>query len=576
MRASRIATLTLLLLLCTNATRAQFTLENSNLLYNSFRMPQASYYNPALFPRDNSFYLTFPAVNLLFNSPLAISDMMRYDPEQQITILDANSILNTLSENNDIRLGVGVDVLGMGVKINSTFFHLSMRARFEGNIGIPYSIINFLTQGNVDENDNGIADQTIVDGDLFNAQLYSELGIGIGHTFESIHLTLAGRFKMLHGFANVTTNNTRIALSTDPDLDQLTATVYYNLQASSIFDLSNADSSIALPSHSIDEWKAWIPENTGTAFDLGFNWSNEKLSISGSILDISSGIRWTQNTIQIKPKYGESSFSFSGLELSEMLDSGQLNTEDLSNLYQDRLDSILVLDTTFGDNGYATAIPTRINLGISYTLLKSIRAGVTFHGQFDKGFVGEKAMTPLEHFNYAKQYFRWNTTISLGFSFFDWMEIIASSAFVYDNNKLSFFNPGAGVILEPFKFFHIYVVADYVSSIYLVDAKNFNVNVGANILFGDGGKRKRARREAQRALLKETELSLPEEGEQPNEEQPTYEQPTNEQPTSAPAESAQPNDSQSSNTQSGAPQPNDNKPNNNQPTDEQPLPKNNE
>ena len=36
----------------------------------------------------------------------------------------------------------------------------------------------------------------------------------------------------------------------------------------------------------------------------------------------------------------------------------------------------------------------------------------------------------------------------------------------------------------------MHLMADYISSIYLADAKAFNVRIGFNLLFGNGGKDK--------------------------------------------------------------------------------------
>ena len=42
-------------------------------------------------------------------------------------------------------------------------------------------------------------------------------------------------------------------------------------------------------------------------------------------------------------------------------------------------------------------------------------------------------------------------------------------------------------MLTPGTIFQIYIMGDYVSNIYLVDAKDFNVKLGLNLLIGNGG-----------------------------------------------------------------------------------------
>ena len=61
------------------------------------------------------------------------------------------------------------------------------------------------------------------------------------------------------------------------------------------------------------------------------------------------------------------------------------------------------------------------------------------------------------------------------------------SSIVYDGNKISPFNPGVGFVMTPATAVQVFVMADYVSSVYLVEAKAFNVKFGMNLLFGKGG-----------------------------------------------------------------------------------------
>ena len=86
--------------------------------------------------------------------------------------------------------------------------------------------------------------------------------------------------------------------------------------------------------------------------------------------------------------------------------------------------------------------------------------------------------------------FRFNTTLTFGVDIFNWAEVLVGSSLVYDGQNLDFFNPGIGLVLTPFKIIQMHLMADYISSIYLADAKAFNVRIGFNLLFGNGGKDK--------------------------------------------------------------------------------------
>ena len=70
----------------------------------------------------------------------------------------------------------------------------------------------------------------------------------------------------------------------------------------------------------------------------------------------------------------------------------------------------------------------------------------------------------------------------LGFR--DWIEVVASASVISNKSQWDWFNPGVGVTLTPFKTLQIYAFLDYISNIYLIEAKNVNLSLGINLLFG--------------------------------------------------------------------------------------------
>ena len=134
---------------------------------------------------------------------------------------------------------------------------------------------------------------------------------------------------------------------------------------------------------------------------------------------------------------------------------------------------------------YWFSIPTKINFGASFNFAKMLRAGLLLHGQFDRGLLSKK--NKLDLGPDVINTFRFNTTLSFGANLFNWFEVTAGTSFVYDGNKFNFFNPGVGLVFTPGTAIQLYLIGDYVSSIYLVQAKSFNVKFGVNLLFGNGG-----------------------------------------------------------------------------------------
>jgi hypothetical protein len=143
------------------------------------------------------------------------------------------------------------------------------------------------------------------------------------------------------------------------------------------------------------------------------------------------------------------------------------------------------------DSGdYWYSIPTKINLGASYSFLKMFRAGVLFHGQLDRGltFLTKSNSAIYDSIQDIANTFRWNTTLSLSANLFNWAEVVVGNSLVYDGNKLDVINPGFGIILTPFTVLQVYTMFDYVSSFYITESKAFNVRVGLNLLIGKGGR----------------------------------------------------------------------------------------
>ena len=138
--------------------------------------------------------------------------------------------------------------------------------------------------------------------------------------------------------------------------------------------------------------------------------------------------------------------------------------------------------TDSGD--YWFAIPTKIDLGASYNFAKMLRAGILFHGQFDRGLLCKRNDGDGD----VENTFRFNTTLSLGANLYNWAEVVIGSSIIYDGKSMDFFNPGLGIILTPFTVMQVYLMTDYVSSFYLTEAKAFNIKVGLNLLFGTGGR----------------------------------------------------------------------------------------
>ena len=459
---------------------AQFNATN-NLFYHTFRTPQSNQLNPAFFPTRNSFFLQLPTVGMQFGSPLAINHMLHDTIQngEHISVVDINRIVNQLSVDNKLNMGLDFDILGLGFKVHHTFFTANARLRFNSSFGIPTGIIDALNKGNLDENNQPIPLVLNLE-DVFAAQLYAEASVGVGHYFAPIGLTVGAHAKYLVGIENINLDNSRVEMTTyndvDGNLDRIKLDAYYQAQAAGLLPLdTNSDGSLNTEEmKNVSKILKNLLNNTGFAFDIGARYDLGPFSFSFSVLDLSTGIHWRSNVATLTPIGGHDTISFSGVDVNEMLNGGTVNMDTVTAAFSEFVDNIMP-QPGFQGEGYTYNIPTRINLGASYSFARILRAGLLFHGQFDKGMFAKSSP------------FRWNTTLSFGVNAFDWAELVVGSSVVYDGSKISPLNPGIGIILNPGTVLQMYVMADYVSSIYVAEARALNVKFGLSLMIGRGG-----------------------------------------------------------------------------------------
>ncbi len=462
-----------------NVARAQYD-ETNNMFYHMLRTPQSNLLNPAFFPTNTSWYITLPGADIQFGSPVAVSDFIKYDRVNERTVINLDSMMNNLTDDNKFRLGANVNLLGFGFKVNNTFINFNTRLINHVSVGFPVDMVEALRIGNIDAAGNVRPVVEMLNGDVLNATSYLETGLGVIQRFEPINLTVGVRAKLLFGVANVQTDNTRLVFNTSPNLDTVTAHMYYEIQSATcapydtnqkkfIFNLGDVLGNA----------------NTGIAFDLGARYDWGPFSFSFSINDLTGGIHWKNNVMTWKPQNGQGAIVFNGVDMNGMFNGGNFSMDSLTSQLEHQLEDMTPEKKDSGD--YWFSIPTKINLGASYSFGRMFRAGFLFHGQFDRGLLCKSNALSMD-LGDAKNTFRWNTTLSIGMNLYDWLEVTAANSIVYDGSGMDLFNPGLGIVATPGRVFQIYLMGDYLSSFYITDSKAFNLKVGINLLFGTGGR----------------------------------------------------------------------------------------
>ncbi len=464
--------------LCTQS-RAQLSYSETNhLFYHTLRTPQSTLDNVALFPTNNTFYIMFPGVDLQFSGPLKFNDVVYYDNTTNRTLINLDTIFKSMNESNDFHVGASVNLFGFGFKAGNNFITFNTRLVNNVNMCLPTETINTILHGNIDENNAVIPEIEMLNGDILNVTSYLETGIGYARYIPSIDLTVGARVKLLYGVANVQTDNTKIVFNSNTD--SLSANLYYEIQSSTFAPYDTNQKKFIFNVGDI-----LSNANTGLSFDLGAKYDFGPFTFSFAINDLTAGIHWKHNVTTWKPQAGQGVITFNGLDVSTMLNNGVFSTDSLSNYLKEQFESMKPTQENEGD--YWFSIPTKLNIGASYSFAKILRLGLLLHGQFDRGLLC-KSSNKLD-LSIANT-FRFNTTLSLGANLYNWAEVIVGSSVVHDGSGWDFFNPGIGIVLTPATVFQLYFMADYISSFYLIESKAFNLKFGINLLFGKGGRSK--------------------------------------------------------------------------------------
>lgn len=451
--------------------------QSSSLLYGSSRNPQETMTNPAFFPRNSSGYLSLPTVSLGFNSPLAYSSIFHYDSTDDKTHINLNNMLDTMANGEKLRLGVGVLPIGLGLNFNKFFITLSSQAKVDVRFGLPSGIVTFLNEGNYGHTGDDAIE--LLNGDLISARVYGEAALGFGYRIND-RLTVGARVKLLAGLLDLSNGGSSMTLVTAPDYSSMTANLNLNLNYAGLMSI-NYDS---VSGKTNMDFNAGMPKSLGFNFDLGARYATDLFEVSGSILDLGPGIHWKDNIRKVVSAHENNSFTFSGVDVSTYLQGGTLDST-FTQMLLDSLKALTdykVIDDGSGD--YWTSIPTKVNLGGMFHPTSWASVGLMFHGEFERGLVkvGDVFKTKTVAF-----YSRTSLVARVGYK--DWIEFVASASVISNKNNWDWFNPGLGLTLTPMRTLQIYVFLDYISNIYLVDAKNINLSLGINLLFGKSNQR---------------------------------------------------------------------------------------
>lgn len=391
--------------------------QNDLIIHGLNIIPQSTYINPSFVPQCK-IHVGFPALSSFyldlghngFNAHHVLSKT-----QQDSVIINMNSLLDKLKQNNILFTDFNLELFSFGFKIKQKhYFNFYMAEKLGFRLYYPRDLIEFVYKGN-----GALLNQQMHIGRFsFNLWHYREYALGYTYLWQN-NIYLGGRLKLLYGKANFHTQELDVSLTTASPFFDITAQADIDLRTSGLlgYDSTNEFN----PAKYIMNKK-----NFGMGLDLGATYKyNDKFTFAASVVDFGY-IRWKDNTTNLVSHNPNATFTFSGIDISDFVgdrdSTDTINMEDKLNAIVDSIVDIFKIDTNY--NAYTTMLNTKIHLSGFYQLTKNDKISAILRIWFyDKRFHPALSISYLRRlgniFNISASYSITNSNyanIGLGFS----------------------------------------------------------------------------------------------------------------------------------------------------------------
>lgn len=403
---------------------------------------QSNKTNPA-FTTKSKINFSFPGVyfNLSHTGGATYNEVVITNDEGN-NVLDIGAVIDRMDGSNQLLTTVDIETFSISFPLKKLTLSLSHGMKLNAFLDYPKELIELAWRGN-----SQFIDQTIGVGPNVQAFAYNEFGIGASKKIANVSAGV--KLKILTGIGDVSTENTKAEVYTDPDVYQLTFDTDFLINTSSFFKYNGGnDFEIDFGDLSLGDA---FSSNLGAAIDLGVSFKVKKMDISASIIDLGF-INWTKN---VRNYHSQGEHTFAGVDFSGILHDDSLN-------FEGALDSLEeVLDFKETNNSYSTMLPAKIYLSANYHLGKTWDLGALFYTEMYRGKV-----LPA---------FALSARAKVGKVF--------SIGATYSIRNKSYNNLGlnAMVKLGPVQLFG--VSDNLLSAVRPYDSQNANLRVGLNLMF---------------------------------------------------------------------------------------------
>ncbi len=413
-----------------------------NILFQTRNTPQSYLVNPALVPENARFFITMPIfgnINANITSSTSYSDIFTLASGK--TIINPQTLLNSLDKDNSIRTLINLDIfnLGFGVGKNG-FMGVSLRARTSLNFTFTKDAVEFIMDNPLEKM------KTFNIGFTPDALGWGEFGVSYTHTIAN-NFNVGVRLKGIMG--GVSAQAEKAVIIADKHLD------HYNLQGN--INLMTGNLNLSDNGENTFDFKNLSP---GFAIDLGFSYlsDNKRIKAYASASDIGK-IFWNEkSSTQIKTKNPNASYRWTGVKDINSLINQTSSFKDIFDNTIDEMTSVMGVDTIV--TNFTSNIPMVFQVGGRYSVDEDMKHNITFN-------------TMIAVPQYAKTY----AEVSAGYTYSTlnkrW-DLFGS----YTYKTLNPFNIGIGGLYRG-SGFEIFLMTDSINS--FIDYKKAR---SANVVFG--------------------------------------------------------------------------------------------
>ncbi len=322
---------------------------------------QASYSNPALVPDAKivvglpGLYQNLGLTGITYNEVVVEENGSRY--------IDLNRAVDALDEDNFIRENFTFETLSLGLRFGRLTLSAGHRLHFNAYANYPKTLIQLIAQGNAQ-----FIGQTVDIGHDYQLGGYNELYLGAAVEV-GFGLTVGGRFKLLNGFADISTDRNDLTLFTSDEAYELTLNADYRINTTGSLDYDGFRDITFNYDFTDFEAGDLFSINSGYAFDFGARYEIGPLDIAVSILDLGK-INWEEESANYSLA---GAFEYQGLDIARQVLE---DSTDFGSAIDTLAEKYEFVET---NNTYETDLGPRFYLSGTYQLTPRLRLGGVFY-----------------------------------------------------------------------------------------------------------------------------------------------------------------------------------------------------